>query len=89
MAEECYLEKDRDPYTKQCCCACEYLKVTHKHCTTFRKDREAEGKCICGDEEGYACTVFDRIYVNWPKHCIGCEMFTDKRSKHDRKSKSE
>ena len=84
--EKCTLHSKK---WKQCCCNCKFHLPTHEHCTTnmaLRKQIEkltGVDKCICGIQIGWACAVpmdggSGRIYVNWPEHSVGCEMYTAK-----------
>ena len=79
----CYLESEH----KQCCCNCVYQKGVYHHCTTSPELREVYGTCICSIQKGWACIMSlswddgseQRIYDNWPRHSIGCEMYTPKK----------
>ena len=78
---ECTLN---DPEWSQCCCQCVYRVPTHYHCSfpPARTDKD-KGKCGCEKQVGWACVAPElRVYVNWPEHKCGCELFTDKRKEN-------
>lgn len=74
--EKCWLKTEH----KQCCCKCSYHLTDYEHCTTnpaLRKQKD--NTCVCSIVKGYICAPpeFDgRCYSNWPKHSVGCEMYT-------------
>ena len=73
--EKCWMD---DPDLHQCCCTCRYLRPTHLH-EWFVVDRGSHG-CICDIQLGWACAMpqefINKIYINWDKHSVGCEMWT-------------
>ena len=75
--EKCTLN---DPEIKQCCCNCEYHWKVNKHCSTqTTKENRDKENCCCNELKGYACVVREGVvYDNWPKHSVGCEMYTSK-----------
>ena len=75
-----------EPPFHQCCCKCVWEVPDFHHC-----DPETHGKrnSKCFTRKGWACLVFlhekrGNIFSNHPKHCVGCELFTDKREKKHR-----
>lgn len=81
---KCWMEKE--PF-KQCCCTCKFHVPTYEHCETNPNLRNQVSKlarkitCICGVTNGFACVppeMDGKIYINWPEHSCGCEMYRKK-----------
>lgn len=68
----------------QCCCNCQHHWADYHHCSTKPTLRKKMGnKCACSVQKGWICVGFrfqgdgsKRVHSNWPKHSIGCEMYT-------------
>jgi hypothetical protein len=62
----------------QCCCICEHHKKDYHHCDVSEDLKKETGKCVCNVQKGYICQPpnSDMSFSGWPKHSVGCEMFS-------------
>lgn len=77
MPEKCWMKREDHPLrNKQCCCLCEFLIPDFSHPWIDKKP--------ITHRKGWICHIpLDRRggYSGWPRHSIGCEMFTKLKRK--------
>lgn len=86
--EKCWLDSEWG----QCCCVCRWHLPDFEHCAVNEKLREEKQNCICNILKGYICYPPDfggKAFSGWPRHSIGCELFTPQEKGGDNMPKKD